>query len=535
MSASAAAKGCQVLQALCLAAWIIVTSTPAPAAEPRSELARIVSEIRQRPIFRGSKFGIVIANVETGRVLYSLNRATLFAPASTVKVLSAAGALATLGKDFRFRTKIVATGPVKGGTLRGDLVLVGAGDPNLSQRVTSSDRLAFKNNDHSYAGSFRGSVVDGNPLKVIHSLAKQVKQIGVRAIEGNIVVDDGLFADTSDEFAGPLSAVCINDNLIDVFIQPAKRVGDPPLARSQPSSKAVTIVNRARTVATGGKTQLWLEMRPGLANYELHGTIALESKPVLRVAPVNTPGLLASHYLADALENQSIRIDGESKHSRFGPTIYARYPVLVTHISPPLSEAIRVTLKVSQNVHASMLPLLVGALHGERSTRREGFRVIREHFSKSLDMGAVAVSGGSGGGRADRLSPGWMVTFLRHLSRRDDFQVLFDALPIGGVDGTLANSFRGSILSEKVHAKTGTLVYRDAFNGYWVYATKSLAGYLDLRTRRRPDNLWAFMIVTENTLAPTRRRGAHELMRAHEEILRTAITEIEKLPTSPTN
>ncbi len=147
-------------------------------------------------------------------------------------------------------------------------------------------------------------------------------------------------------------------------------------------------------------------------------------------------------------------------------------------------------------------------------------------------MDSIVISSGSGGGRADRLSPRWTVRFLRHMKTRKDFAAFLDALPIGGEDGTLASHFQSAPLKGKVRAKTGTLRFRGALNSRWIYASKALSGYLDQRSRRHPNNLWAFSIIIANTSATNAQRGVRDLFRAQEDILRAAQRAIEALEGS---
>ena len=220
------------------------------------------------------------------------------------------------------------------------------------------------------------------------------------------------------------------------------------------------------------------------------------------------------------LEKEGIRIRGERQQAAFGPKVYMDYEVVARHISPPFSESVRVTLKVSHNLHATMYPVIVGALHGKRGDRVAGYGKIREFFSRGgLAVNSVLLQTGSGGGRSDSLSARFLVDLLQFMARRKDFAQFFDALPIGGIDGTISGRFKKSPLWGRVRAKTGTLVYKGSFNDQWIYLSKALAGYIDLRTEQRPDDLLCFTILIANTVTRERSRGAKELFRAQEDIL----------------
>ncbi|HVR76100.1 MAG TPA: D-alanyl-D-alanine carboxypeptidase/D-alanyl-D-alanine-endopeptidase [Planctomycetota bacterium] len=491
----------------------------------RPDLERAIEKVLARPELKGSTIGICVARVKSGEVIHESGADRLLPPASNTKILSCAGALATLGKDFRFETRVVAAGPIEGGRLRGDIVLVAAGDPNLSQRVSAGrERILFADKDHSYAGFFEASLVKGDPLRVVKDLARQVEEAGVKAIDGDVVVDDGLFADTDDDFVGALSAICINDNLVDVTVSPGARPGEPARVEVQPEGSLVDVRSSARTGAEGVQTSLWLEPREGPASFELMGTVSPGAEPVLRTGSFREPAVAAAGFLADALLERGIAAAGRPRRSREGPEAHAQKKVLARHVSPPLSEALRVVLKVSQNLHATMLPPLVGALRAGRGDRRSGYRVIHDAFEREgLDMDAVSIWSGSGGGRGDQVSARWMVSFLRHLAGRKDFPAFLDALPVGGVDGTLANAFTDAAFEGRIRAKTGTLVYRSALNDRWVYVSKALSGYVDPGGAGRPEDLLAFSILIANTLTSGKKKGSDDLFRVQEDILRAVI------------
>src|SRR5580693_10229268 len=105
-------------------------------AQSEGTLEQRIKKIMERPEFAHSRFGIEFRSMDSGKVVYELNAQQLFVPGSTTKLLTEGTALELLGGDYRFHTKIYRTGPIKkGGTLDGDLILVGDGDYDLSNRI----------------------------------------------------------------------------------------------------------------------------------------------------------------------------------------------------------------------------------------------------------------------------------------------------------------------------------------------------------------------------------------------------------------
>jgi D-alanyl-D-alanine carboxypeptidase len=201
------------------AALLILFCRGVPCAQTPDSLSARIDRVMKRPEFRHANFGIEFYSLDTGKVVYALNADKMFVPASTTKLLTEGTLLAKLGADYRFHTRIYRTGSLDSkGKLKGDLVLVASGDPNLSNRIQPDGTLAFVDEDHSY----NGPALSGDPLTVIKQLAKDVAGKGVRRIEGRVLVDASLVPDGAREGGTNvvMSSIMVNDNVIDVVITP---------------------------------------------------------------------------------------------------------------------------------------------------------------------------------------------------------------------------------------------------------------------------------------------------------------------------
>ncbi|HEV2246107.1 MAG TPA: D-alanyl-D-alanine carboxypeptidase, partial [Terriglobia bacterium] len=222
-------------------------------------LAKQIREIADRPEYRHSSFGIEVYSLDDNKVVFSRDADKLFTPASTTKLLTMGSAMELLGKDFRFHTFIYRTGPIDSdGTLKGDLVLVASGDPDLSGRIRPDGTLAFENEDHSYDGSPDTKAVPGDPLLVIRELASQVVSHGVKKIDGRVLVDISLFPQGTRELGTGvvISPICVNDNIVDVTAVPGKNAGDDVILNVSPRTSYVTFVNQAKTAAADSKPSI---------------------------------------------------------------------------------------------------------------------------------------------------------------------------------------------------------------------------------------------------------------------------------------
>jgi N-acyl-D-amino-acid deacylase len=459
-------------------------------AQSSESLDHRIKKIMARPEFAHSRFGIEFLTADTGTVVYALNSPQLFVPGSTTKLLSAGTILELLGGDYQFHTKIYRTGPIeKDGTLNGDLILVASGDLNLSNRIQPDGTLAFEDEDHSYGGP-DSKGLPGDPLMVIREFAKQVAAKGIKRINGKVLVDATLFPEGERELGTGvvISPIVVNDNVIDVIVSPGPTEKSPVQLKISPETAYVTIINQATTGKAGSKTSLNYDDEKlnadGTRSVTLTGSLALAAKPAMASYPVPEPSRFATRVLTEALKTEGItslptssadKIDFKALSANYKPE-----NIVAEHISPPLKEEVKVTLKVSQNLHASSMPFLLGALlaHKDKQIDQAGFDLEHDFLTKAgLDLGGAAQTDGAGGNAY--FSPDFMAHYLLFMSKQKDYEDFYRALPILGKDGTLVKIQVQSPAAGHVHAKTGTYGTYDALNKKLMVTGKGLSGYMD--------------------------------------------------------
>ncbi len=486
----------------------------ARAAEP---LESRVDAVCKTPGYANGQWGLLVVDAKTGQVVFEKNADQLFCPASVTKLFSTAAAMTDLGPDYRFTTPVVRHGEVDShGTLKGDLVLVASGDLCLGGRTGPDGSLLFEDNDHSYAGgNLKATLVKGDPRAGLDHLAREIKERGIRAISGDVVIDDRLFAPAQSTGSGPshVSSIVINDNVIDVVVSPGAKVGDPALVKTVPETKFATFDARVTTVSEGASPTI--EVEPvGPRRFMVTGRMPMGHRPVVKIYEVEDPASFARSLFIEALRAQGIQLDcsplAENSHAALSSRAEVlKWPRVAEYTSPPFKEYVRVILKVSQNLHASTLPLLVAAHHGE-TTLDQGLRRQGDVLSKlGVDTGTIAFGGGAGGARADLVTPRATVALLRAMSQRPDFPAYEAALPVLGRDGTLATAVASdSPARGHARAKTGTYWVNNGLNGHAVLTSKALAGYMETASGRP----LVFAFFVNNVPLPA--RGSEEVTEA---------------------
>jgi D-alanyl-D-alanine carboxypeptidase/D-alanyl-D-alanine-endopeptidase (penicillin-binding protein 4) len=426
-------------------------------------------------------WGIQVADRDTGEILYELNADHFFTPASNAKIVTTALAFATLGGDYRFHTTLESKAAIASdGRLAGDLTLVGRGDPDLSNRR------------FPYVG--RGDRI-GIVEKVLAEMADEVVAKGLREVDGDIVADDSYFpydpypAGWSDgdlffSFGAPVSAIAFSDNTVSVATEPGARVGDPATVRAEPEAALGTFTQEITTGPPDTPSDFAVVRQPGTNFVLLRGTVALGRTPTRLDIAMTAPAETAALALKQLLEARGVRITGAARAQHAPPPFsnvagepiipdpapLAPEPnpvVLADHISPPLLESIRLTNKMSHNLHAELFLRTVGREKLGVGSTAAGLKVERE-FLKAAGVadGDILLSDGSGLARDDLVSPRAIVTLLRYAARQPWGKDFLSTLPVAGVDGTLEGRMTGTAASGLIEAKTGEIEHVRALSGY---------------------------------------------------------------------
>jgi D-alanyl-D-alanine carboxypeptidase/D-alanyl-D-alanine-endopeptidase (penicillin-binding protein 4) len=493
-----------------------------------SGLAARIQAIVERPVFRGSHWGMAFYTPDTDEVVYAVSPDELFVAASSFKVFIGGTAFEMLGADYRFRTRIYRTGPVVHGVLRGDLVLVAGGDLLLSGRIRPDGTLILPEPDPTYPG---GAPLP-DPLREIRDLAAQVSATGVRRVEGRILVDAALFREARESIALgdtmiTVSPMMVNDHVVHAVVTPAGGAGAPGVVRATPQTAYVRFASQVTTVPAAGPAQPLafagdVTNPDGTHTVTVTGDIPLGGQAQYVPYFVPSPTRFAATVLAETLREEGIPVQGGigTVDSSAG-SHHPRGAQLAEHVSPPLSEEAKVMLKASSNVHTVTFPYLVGAIAGHDSaTPKATYEQYRRELFRAAGLEPDPAGAADGNFSADTF-----IKFLAHLIRRPYFARYRQALPIMGRDGTLAGNQPTSPAAGHVYAKTGTGVIHTPTGGAMV--NKALAGYIEL-----PDGRWlTFAQFMKQETAPDAAMGLAD--QAQEAMAEITTAVYETLGRSP--
>jgi serine-type D-Ala-D-Ala carboxypeptidase/endopeptidase (penicillin-binding protein 4) len=451
-----------------------VTTGPSPLFT-RATLRHSIDSLVADAMFSNSHLGLLIVEPTTGDTLYSHNAGKLFMPASNMKLLTGSTALAQLGPNYRFTTSYLSSGPVVDGVLRGDLVIAGRGDPSVSDAMQG-----------------------GDAMKPLRAVADSLYAKGIREIAGSIVKGGNAFPDTTigewdwtnleTTSGAAIDELMFNEGVARVTVYGGAKPGDTVRVVTGPARTAPQVV--AEFVTTDPATVPMPAARPGAppgaggrggfsrsgmvrGTTDFRGTV-----PVVRlrgwVAPkdsvratltIRDPASAYLYAFAEALADKGITVRGTIVRTP-DASLNGLTPI-VTMTSPPLSDVLTRFFKPSQNQIGEILLRTLGLEKTGVGSADSGRRVVeRQMVTFGADTNGFAVRDGSGLSRHDYVTPETFVKILDAMRKRDDFKVFYDAMPIGGVDGTIANRMRNTPAQGNVHAKTGTVDRSHSLTGY---------------------------------------------------------------------
>lgn len=452
-------------------------------ATSRAALAARINAVIKQPRFAAAHWGIAVVSLDHGNTLYAHDADQLAQPASTAKLFTAALSLSTLGENHRIPTLLLASGPLKHGRLHGSLLLYGLGDPTLGT-ASSADWA--------------------------DQLATQVAARGLHAVHGDLIADDTYFSgpaygsgwevgDILSSFAVPASALSVGENVLKVTVSPGSSPGRPARIKLDPAAASPIVVNQLMTSAAGTRNNINLYRAPGRHALQAFGSIAANAPVQHFELSVPDPALLAGLQLRDALKRHGIRIRGKVRvlHWPQSDTALMTSSKLLGEVwSPPLSEILHEGLKRSQNLYLQNLLLAVGAREppaapGFSDTESRGLKAMQQQVldPAGIAKSTVLLSEGSGLSRRDLVTPDALVRLLVYMSHQPYAKTLRNALPIAGVDGTLAYRMRHTAAENNMHAKTGSMTYVSCLAGYVTSASgERLAFAIMLNNYEHPED-----------------------------------------------
>lgn len=444
-----------VLHALVLLGAVSTFAQKAPTDNSalnnlRLDLDQIFTDSR----FIGAHWGVQVYSLDRSESLYERDADRLLIPASNLKIITAAVALMRLGADYRFRTILFTDGAVVNGTLEGDLIVAGFGDPSITVKNPNED-----------------------PFSVFRIWARKLKSLGIHKISGDILGDGSSFErsnlgqgwawdDLTEGYAAPVSALQFNENRLWLEIVPRGKPGAPPTVRLLPLPLYWIVENRLIIGTKSDTTKIEIERTGTDDSIIVRGIVSPNSPAIIRAVAVTDPVQWYLTAFKNTLEEEGIQVSA-CRILESNGTVTTSLMSLETHRSPPLSEIIKPLLKDSLNLYAETVTRALGMELKEKGSFAAGKEIVEETLGgMAVDTGRYSYADGSGLSRLNLVSPEALVRILRSVYCHPSFPYFYEALPVAGVEGTLENRLKGTRAENNLRAKTGSLSRVSAISGY---------------------------------------------------------------------
>jgi len=352
---------------------------PAAVATPRPEPAmeRTFREWAAQPELAGALIGFCLLDEKGETVFASPLASHALCPASALKTVTTGAAFGLLGPEFRFETALVATAALKDGTLEGDLMLVGGGDPTFS-----ADDL--------------------------EKIAEAAVAAGLKKVAGKLRVDASLFphdplsdhwnwGDIGNGYGAGAFGVNFNRNRCKLRFEPAAEEGQPAkFAGGAPALRDMRWENLVVTGPAGSGDGVVVYSEPYGRTITMRGTVPAGEETFTVSGALPDPPALVAELLRARLESGGVTFaDGT------GPFSESTKTTLATHQSEPLAEIIDHLHRVSDNLEAQCVFLTIG-----RKQKADPAEAIREYWEKAgVSFVGLRLIDGSGLARANMIRP----------------------------------------------------------------------------------------------------------------------------------
>ncbi len=394
--------------------------------------------------------GLVVANADTGNIIYQHNGYQAFTPASNMKIFTAAATLYSLGPKYHYLTT-VSLNPkqLRSHVLAGNVAFTFVGDPSLT-------------------------------ITDLQNLVRKLKKYGVNTIRGNVVIDDTRFDrpyyapgwsvdDTNWYYSAPIMAIILNQNSAHLTLSPSQRVGGMATVAINKSSikPFLSAKSHVKTV-----TYQWSMHRCSLLldvslknKVSLSGCWPISTKSRNLKIAVRNPRWLAEQVIRNALRTNKIQLTGKIIFAKASKN----YKVIATDKSAPMSSLLTAMMKDSNNVYAEAFLKTLGSVYRNHGTFQEGVNAVESilRAKTDIDFDQTKIFDGSGQSRYDLVSPEQIVRLLYVINHSPKIRNYFiDALPDSGINGTLRGRMKSFDLRGKIAAKTGTMMGVSSLSGF---------------------------------------------------------------------
>ncbi|HEY0056444.1 MAG TPA: D-alanyl-D-alanine carboxypeptidase/D-alanyl-D-alanine-endopeptidase [Pedobacter sp.] len=440
--------------------FLIITQT-ACAQTRIPDIESAYSRFENDPQLKYGLSSLSILNAQTGEVIFSKNGNIGMAPASTLKTVTTITAYHILGKDFKWETTLGYSGSLVNGTLNGDIILTGAGDPTLgSNRYEQS-----------------------KPALLLNRWVNAIKKAGIKKINGRLIGDDKLFGtqiiplgwiwqDIGNYYGAGATSLSWKENEFGVKFKPGSKVGDKTELVTK-EFRTLKLINEVTTGAAGSGDNVYAYSAPYTEIVYLRGTYGIDLNKTIMIS-MPDPAMDLMTDLAESLKSANIPIIGKITSTRLldiEKQVYSTPEIILDHyLSPPLGQVVYWLNQKSLNLYAENLLKTIALKQGRKATTENGVAEIQKYWAKKLnmDLNSLSILDGSGLSPESRITTVSMAAILKSAVKEPWFNSFNESLPLNNEMKMKSGSIR-NVLAYAGYQKSSAgipLVFSFITNNY---------------------------------------------------------------------
>jgi len=416
------------------------------------KLDNFMEAFTAKPYTKQARVAFCIAD-SSGNILASYEENRSMLPNSICKLLTTAAALEKLGSDFRFCTELLLSAPAIEGSLEGDVIIYGDGDPSFAYQ------------DYE---------------KLFYRWACILKEKNIRCIKGNIVGNGSCFdtamtppswlwEDVGNYYGAGASGLNFHENMYTVCLKLGSHVGDvTTIVSIHPPSSYVLLSNEVVSGPIGSGDRASFFGGEYAKEFTLRGSVPLDHPTFTLKGSISNPALWCARCFKDFLQRQGIEVRGEAV-AVFDIKKEVSQLCIDKVYSAPLRDLVSSTHQRSMNLYAECLLKKLGEVVEKQGNLQGGLRSLTKYLqSLSVSLQGCQFFDGSGLSTKNLITAKMMVDFLSKLSSKDYFSSFFPSLPstVPGSSSRVARVFSSPKLQGRVHAKSGFSSQGESFAGF---------------------------------------------------------------------
>ena len=434
----------------------VATITPHYAiSQNTSNLQKTVTDISKEESMKHGSLAVSVYSIDRKSLVYGFNQQKSVIPASVTKLITTAAGFEKLGSGFRFRTTLGYSGNIdQNGTLHGNLVIIGGGDPLL--------------------GSYRYKQTVPDSLFIAWKRA--VSAAGIKAVDGRVQYDASIFdnhpindswqwGDIGNYYGSGVNGLNFHENMFFIHFTPGARIGYPAtVSRTEPNGLALHIINEVTTgpAKTGDKVNVYGD--PASTIRTCSGTMPIDNRNFSVRASLPKPGQACADLFTAYLRRNKISVSGAASEALKRPS---NMTTLLEYTSPTYFLIAQYTNMTSNNTYAESIHRYMGYKTGGLGSAANGCKAVEDYLKLlKLERSGVSFEDGSGLSRKNRVTTDFLCRFLVEVSKASYFELFYKTLPSAGENGTVKNMLKNLPDGVTIRMKSGSMGAIRAYSGY---------------------------------------------------------------------